>query len=314
MKKNVLFRLKKHNFILKAAALAAASVFIFSCRSVPMQAEKEDLAGLLPESSDVIIRADIKNNLELIQPVLDQFKEQVPDNFADEFIQRSDTVWAGLDIQKADDSESSLLEVKNSIAVQGDYPKGMINWGLCWDKNWKKSGDAFKYWNEKDGQMQVAVPTDKLFIASSGSIEEMVMQLYQPEPRLVFTDLPGTAKDADVFIAAYGLQPEDYGSFVPELERVPLKTIYLQLDREEDLYNISGRFEMDSEMSAFLMAAIFRTMIISAKDEAGARLFPNPREIVIKMDGSYVVLSGMRLGVETVAATEQKWLLAAGIR
>ena len=110
------------------------------------------------------------------------------------------------------------------------------------------------------------------------------------------------------------LGPEEYAAFVPQLKRLPIESIILSLKRDEDNYLISGRFYMDTEANAFLFATLFRTMIITAKDRDGNRMFENPREIEIVKDGRDVVLDGMVLSVGEAAAVEQNWLGSLGMQ
>lgn len=327
MKRNVLFHLLKRN-IIKAAVLAAASVFIFSCQSVQQQnalklSERPEPAAMLPKSSDILLKIDVRNNQEIISRVLEIFEGQIPGEILEKFIERSDTVWAGLDLTSdmnrgeiTDGNISSKAGtrpfVNSSIIVEGDFPKGLINWGLCWDRGWKKRGEQYRYWNEKEGVMQIAVPSDDLFFASAGCIDEMMNGLYLPSADAAPVEVLMDQDSADIIIATRNIKPEEYALFVAELKKIPLRGVILRLKRNDEQYAISGVFEMEDQVSAFLFAALFRTLIIAAKDEAGERLFPQPRDIKIQMDGSDVTLDGMIMDVESILRTENNWLEAAG--
>ena len=128
--RNALLRLKKHKLIQKAAVLAAASFFIFSCKSVPEKTAMESSVQLLPQGSDVIIRADMNKSRDLVEPVLNMLGGSIPEKISKEFVERTETVWAGIDF----DAEKAA----GSIVAEGDYPKGLVNLGLCWDSGWKK--------------------------------------------------------------------------------------------------------------------------------------------------------------------------------
>ena len=71
---------------------------------------------------------------------------------------------------------------------------------------------------------------------------------------------------------------------------------------------------MDSEVSSFLFSALFRTLVVTAKDPDGQRLFENPRTIKIQKDGPDVVLENMQLPVRNVTGIESEWLGSAGMK
>lgn len=325
VKKNVLSRLLKLNIekrsLTKLFVTAAVVLLAVSCRTVPQNAAMESSVSLLPEGSDVIIRADIDSNLELIEPILSLFSD-LPPKLSAEFLERTDTIWAGLDFNVGDPAFSSGSAFSSSVVALGDYPASMIEWGLFWDSGWKKdnykpipdSNMRLPYWYEKNGSNQLAFPDDRYFLASSGEIKEMIENWSSTQAMPANPGWLESERRADITIMTRNLTPEDYGIFIPQFSKVPLKSLLLSLERIDDSYLISGRFNMDSEMSAFLFATLFRTMIISTKKEDGSRLFENPRDITIKKDGSDVVLEGMILPVTNVAAVEAAWLGAAGMK
>ena len=326
--RNVLLSLRKHRInkhsILKLCLSASLLLFAVSCRTVPQNADMESSAALLPEGSDVIIRADLEKNLELIEPVLALFSN-LPPELTGEFLERTETLWAGLDFDTrapTDDSWMPSPTFNSSIVARGDFPDSIIEWGLCWDAGWKKENYKpipeenmrLPYWYEKEGVNQISVPNDNYLFASSGSIEEMIGNWSSQTQRSVSREWIESEQTADVSIMTRNLSQEDYGLFIPQFKRVPLESLILSLVRADDEYLISGRFHMDSEVSAFLFATLFRTMVISAKDENGVKLFENPRDISIKKDGSDVVLDGMLLPAANVAAVEAGWLSTAGLK
>ena len=317
VKRNALSRLKKYKPYKNAVLLIAAVLFIVSCRSLPPKAELESSVQLLPEGSDVIIRADIQNNRELIEPVLTGLSGDMPEKLSKDFLDRTATVWAGLDFD-ADGPEGNAFS--SSIAARGDYPKSFLDFGLFWDPGWKKryfipaTEDSVKmpYWNEKKGPNQLAVPADDLILASSGGIGEMLSAWADPPESAVSREWLESENTADVTIMTRNLSPEDYAKFVPELKKLPLQSMILSLVRIEDEYLISGIFHMDSAVNAFLFSTLFRALVVSAKTEDGERRFVNLKEIKIDKDGNDVILNGMKISVSEAAEIETKWIGSAG--
>ena len=310
--KNVLLLLKKHKQFLQAAVVITAGLFVLSCQSIPQRPEMESTVQLLPESSDVVIRVNVEQNRELIEPVMVALGGGVPDNLAEDFIDRTDTVWAGLDFTTDEESSTTF---KSSIVAVGDYPKGLIDWGLCWDSSWSKAESGImKYWAEDDGDNQLALPTDKYLLASSGCIDEMLGAWVERRTTPVNAYWLESEESADITVMTRNLTPEDYGMFIPELTRVPIESLVLSLTRVEDDYLISGRFQMSNAVSALLFATLFRTMIVAAKNDSGERVFEDRREIKIQNIKNDVLLEGMKLPVEAVADTELKWLFATGLQ
>ena len=286
-----------------------------SCKTVPDTSELASVSMLIPEDSDVIIKADIDANRELIEPVLALFQD-TPEKLTADFLDRTDTVWAGLDLNSGDS------RFRSSIVAEGEYPRWIIDFTLFWDPAWKK--ERFKpvpdqslvlpYWYEKEGVNQLAFPEKRYMFASSGSMEELLFRYSSDTTVSVPYEWLESERSSDITIMTRNLGPEEYAAFVPQLKRLPIESIILSLKRDEDNYLISGRFYMDSEANAFLFATLFRTMIITAKDRDGNRMFENPREIEIVKDGRDVVLDGMVLSVGEAAAVEQNWLGSLGMQ
>ncbi|MBI9106021.1 MAG: hypothetical protein JEZ04_04700 [Spirochaetales bacterium] len=315
--KNVLSRLKGRslNKLLRAAVIAALAVIFFSCAAIPEKAEMWSGAELLPEAVNIVISTRVEGNLELIQPVLEVMADSIPSEMSEDFLERTSVIWAGLELIDGSDGK-----FRNSIAAEGDYPKGLIEWGLCWNADWKKEkfnpipGGNFEmvYWDDEKSGNQIALPASDYMLASSGAMEEMLTSWAGgavPSGR----EWIDAEAASDVTIMTKGLSQEEYSRFVPELKKVPIESLILFMKRSGDDYLISGTFHMDSPGNAFLFAAIFRTLIVTAKTPEGKRQFTNLKEIKIEKNNNDVVLEGMRLPAETVAAIEREWLILAGV-
>ncbi|MDC7227459.1 MAG: hypothetical protein PQJ61_11910 [Spirochaetales bacterium] len=314
--------MKKHKTF-KLVLLAATAFLAFSCRTVPPQADMESSVSLLPEGSDVIIYADIRTNTELFEPVLEML-QGLPPKLTKEFLERTEVVWAGLDFDTRNSEDDSWMPVptfKSSIVAKGDYPASTVEWGLRFERNWKKEDynplpdmrSNVPYWYEKEGENQIVMPNDQYLMASAGEIKEMIGLWAAGTAMPADGAWINAEKSADLVILTRNLVAEDYGKFIPQFSRVPLESLLIKLNRKGADYEISGRFEMENEVSSFLFATLFRTMVIAAKTETGEKLFGNPLDISIKKDGSSVVLDGMVLPVAQVAAVEARWLGIAGM-
>lgn len=312
--KNVLSRLKERSlFISRAAVLTAAAALFFSCAAIPEKAEMPSNAGLLPESVNILISTKVENNLELIQPVLELMAESIPDNMSEDFLERTDRIWAGLEFT----DEGSF---RQSVAAEGDYPKGLIEWGLGWDSGWEKEkykplpGENYEmsYWEQLQGDNQLAFPSKDFLLASGGDIEEMLTS-WSDGAVSAGSEWVGCEAVSDVTIMTRGLSQEEYSKFIPELTKVPIESLIISLKRSGNDYLISGVFHMDSGVNAFLFATIFRTLIITAKTPEGDRQFTSPKDIRVEKDGNDVILEGMRLPALTVAEVERGWLSLAGV-
>ncbi len=302
---------------LKLSTAVLAAMLVYSCASIPEKAVMESSVQLLPSGTDVIIRADVEKNRELIEPVLAMF-EGLPENLTEEFLARTETVWAGLDFNGAADGKT----FGSSVVAFGDYPKGAIDWGLFWDSSWEKhsynplpaANANLPYWKSRKDGNQLVFPNKKYMMASAGEIEEMLDSWADGGSGNVDAAWLESESDADVTIMTRNLSPEDYAVFIPEFKKVPIESLILSMRRSEDIYTISGRFRMDSEVSSFLFSALFRTLVVTAKDPDGQRLFENPRTIKIQKDGPDVVLENMQLPVRNVTGIESEWLGSAGMK
>lgn len=320
MKSSALSRLKRFNFC-RTAVIIAAAVFAVSCQSMPERAEIRSSAELLPDSSDIIIRASVAANSEVIAPVLSVMAGNMPEEMSVEFVERTETVFAGLDFDSEAAAAGLGSSFKSSVAAEGDYPKGLVDFSLWWDSGWKKkkyrseenTSVSITYWDEKDGENQISIPSEQYLLASGGNINQMLDAWVNPAEAVINREWTESEQQADLSIMIRNLSPEDYALFVPGFERLPLESMLLSLKRIDDSYFISGRFHMENSVSAFIFTTLFRTMVVSAKDQNGERLFPDLKEIKILKENNDVVLNGMKLKVTEVVAIESKWLAAAGL-
>jgi hypothetical protein len=315
--------LKRCNITKSFGTLTGAAVFsalLFSCAGLPEKAELESSVQLLPDSSNIVISAGVDNNRELIEPVLEALGGSIPGDLAEDFLERTDRVWAGLELP----GNSGLPEEQrfvNSISARGSYPRGLIEFGLFFNSGWKKDrfkaiggiGAGLPYWRELEGNNQIAFPSNDYFLASGGKLDEMLSNWYGGGSFKADAEFLRAEKDSDVLVQTRGLSAEEYAVFVPELKRVPFNSMLLKLRRHDDSYEISGKFELDSGVNAFLISTILRALVITARDEEGKRLFTDLKQIKIAQEGSDVILEGMVLPVEVVVKTEIEWLLLAGI-
>jgi len=317
--KNVLSDLRKLNFsiIFRAASTAALCVFFFSCAGVPERAEMQSSAELLPESVNVVISTRVEGNSELIQPVLEIMADSIPSDMSEDFLARTKGLWVGLELSDGDDEAM----FRSSLAAEGDYPKGLIEWGLCWNADWGKErfnpipeeNYEIVYWDDEKSGNQIALPSNNFLLASGGAIEEMLCSWAGggvPSGR----EWIDSETSADVTIMTKGLSQEEYSRFVPELKKVPIESLIIAMKRVDDDYLISGTFHMDSAVNSFLFAAIIRTLVVTAKTPEGKRQFTNLKEIKVEKDGNDVTLDGMRLPAYRLAEIEREWLALAGVK
>ena len=312
--KNVLSLLRKHKAVLSAAA--AVTLLLFSCAGVPEQGENVTGYGMLPATSDIIISADVQGNRILIEPVLDAFASAIPGDMAEEFITRTDRIWAGIEIE----GPEGQAEFKSSIVAGGNYPRGLINWALCWDPGWQNTtyrlppDETYQlsYWASGDSDNQIAVPGDSYLLASSGRIGEMLTAWAGGGAG----GAGGSLQDLTpgVRISVKGLSPEEYAVFIPELKKAPIDSLEIFLEHSGEYYILSGEFRMDGKANAMLFTTLFRALAVAAKDLEGNRLFPKLHEIKIDRVESSIVLGGMKIPEDFAVSVENGWLEALGIR
>jgi hypothetical protein len=239
--------------------------------------------------------------------------DSIPSELSEDFLELTNMIWAGLELTDSG-------EFRSSIAAEGDYPKGLIEWGLWWNADWGK--ESFNplpegnyelvYWDDKLSENQVALPSSDYILASGGDLEEM-LESWAGGAVPSSAEWNNAEEGADITIMTRGLTQEEYSMFVPDLKKVPIESLVLSLKRVGEDYLISGTFHMDTAVNSFLFATIFRTLVITAKTPEGKRQFTDLKEIKIEKDGTDVVLKGMKLPVERIAGIEKEWLGLAGI-
>lgn len=166
-----------HKFAVISGVLLATCLFLAGCAGTPRYAVTTDPVLLLPEESELYGAVYTKDNeaalLELASLVasdeqIENIKKMLP---------YTDMVYLS--------SESATNTV--TLAIQGDFPTGMISFALTPKKGWTKvkkdiAGTPYKttlYLH--DSGVQVAFPSKELCIVSNKSVMEALEKLYSPE-------------------------------------------------------------------------------------------------------------------------------------
>ena len=309
--RSALLQLKKYNLIQIILTLSFVSVF-YSCVTVPPKADLETDMQLLPSYTDVIIKVDIQSNSEIINPLALSFLGNMSEKNINLFLEKTETVLIGLDYS----SNSEDGKSRSSIVAIGDFPKGLIGIGLDSSKEWlgknyefkNLSNKGIKYWQAQASNTQLAIPDSKTILASTGDIEQVFTAWAEKPNTPVSKEWLYSEANSDISILTRNLGPEDYGKFIPELKKVPIESLLLSLKRNNESYEISGKFYMESEASAFLFSVLFKTMILVTKDDNGEKLFPDRKLIKIKKEKKAVILEGMVLPIEEILKNQNKWL------
>ncbi len=311
--------LKKRKRFLKTGAAAAVLVLLFilsGCAGIPERAESVSNVQLLPSGAKVIIYASIEENRELIEPAMDILGSELPEDLREEFLDRTDSIWAGIvPVSSAEPENAEIIQEPGfSMVASGDYPSSTIGFSLGISPDWKQNklksdtgSSAFSYWQSKHTAQQISIPEKSLILASSGKISEMADSWSNGG------SVPGygwleAETSSDVVIQTGGMLPEEYAVFIPEFKKLPIETVQLRLKRSGDEYLISGSFYMNSEVNAFLFSVMMRASVIASKNPDGSRMFENPREIEIVKDGAAVKLKGMKLPVSVLVDTGKNWI------
>ncbi|MDC7124553.1 MAG: hypothetical protein PQJ46_03245 [Spirochaetales bacterium] len=315
--KNVLSPFRKHNKYLKAAVLLSAAIFSFSCTTVSIQDEVSSNSQLLPEESNIVIKADLEPNKELVNSVVAAIDSPSVTNIQKKFLNRTDSVWAGITLDETSEGTDSF---NGSFIFEGRYPSSIISIGMAndsWTKDYfvseSESTKRLKYWKEKEGNIQVAVPQNDLLCVSTGNIDKICYSILERDYTPVSSEWLNFERNSDIAIMVKNLEPQQFASFVPEFKKIPLESVFLSMRKIQSSYDITGIFHMENEINAALFTALFKIMVLSAKTETGEKMFKDRKAVNIEKKGKDVVVTGMLLPTETITSIVINWCNQAEI-
>lgn len=294
--------LKRNGRGLGSSSLLLLLVLLFfSCQSLPVRVPTEGYAGLLPRDAKLKASLALEESGGLFAALLSLTETAVPE----QFLQYTSRIYLALD----DLPEPGAPGMAPALIALGDFPRTALDIALWWDKAWESGESAetpFALWINRESGLCLANPDGKvLFAAYNRPVLEQMLEDYHAggnpseEPGNP-SEEPGNRmmEESAAVVAFPALDGDLRRTLMPSLDRVPVESLVIGLERYESGYRGTMVFRMDSERNASILATLLRFALLAAKDQEGERLFPEPQFIELTTAERYVTAAGLPLPEE----------------
>lgn len=255
-------------------------------------------AGMTPGQAEAALPADATAYVSFRPGRLRRSFERLVASFgvdADEIsdvLDRSERIVAAIGVDGEPNAFFALAE--------GSYPAGWVRLGLSLSRTWRRedassAGSYSRYYQERNGRSQIAVPSSRVLLFSNGRVGQMLQGLasFSAGPDTLTLD-----PNAELALRLPRVTSELRGRLPRELRSLPFESVELLIhEREHDLaaYTISGEIGFTTEQAAQVFNVIGR-LVIAALAE-GVEL----RDIAVVRTGRRIRFDGMRVTEDTLA-------------
>lgn len=219
-----------------------------------------------------------------IEALVNAFGVQA-DEIAD-ILDRSDRIVAAIGGQDRPEAFSAVAE--------GSFPSGRVRFGLSLSRSWQRleaesAGSFARYYQERGGLSQIAVPSSRVLLFSNGNVPDMLQRMagFGTGPDLISLD-----PDAELVLRLPEITRELRDRLPREIRSLPFASAELLVhSRENDdaAYTVSGDVEFTTEQAAQVFNVIGRLVIATLAEGVGIR------DISVIRTGRRIGFDGMRV-------------------
>jgi hypothetical protein len=278
--------------LLIGAVLAA--LLFGSCATAPEGVGPGEWVDLLPEGTDVIVKAEVSRTGPLAESLLALFlpgDEQAKNRNI--LAERTETIYAGIEM-------NPLGPPRLNAVALGRYPKSAVRGGLKRDPRWVRTKYTVDWWSNLDTGMELSIPEPGLILVSRGGITGMID-----------ASLKGPGEDRLIREVEEELEVSDLLAYIPDPgailaeklpldpKKFPLRSMWFTALRIEGEFRIYGVFATSDEKIARKLSAVAKLLIVGWMRTNGLLDIASLREnLKVGADGPYVRISGLYLDDE----------------
>ncbi len=269
-------------------------VFLSSCATTPPMRPFEEWFAVLPKNADVYFYFDNATVGGVVKGVLEEGK--LLDRDTEFILSKTDKIYGAISIGK--ESKKTALY---SFITLGNYPKFFMDLNLSFKGKWKKKGSTNWYWFNKEKNLELAVPSDRIIAISNGRIERVLKNLNNP---VNYSYPPGLKEDirkSDIVVFFPSVTGN--GSFKKYTRniKIPISDVWFSLKREEENYITSAVFVFGSEKHAKLFAFVFKLVLAAwLRDAKESNVGEKLRNVRVGVKNNTMFLSGLELNSATI--------------
>lgn len=284
-------RRKKGLHILFTAAVLFGLFFAAGCKSTETFVSERSLFGYLPQESSITGKIDIENNRELftriVAGLLGAEEELTP------LFDRTAAVLFAAEL-------SHNKVINTYFIIQGNFPRGITSSIISSDEKWEKNFyGTIPWWENKEEQIQIAVPARGIiFAASEGTegegIEGMLERYRDPFPPAVNREVLHEMEVSDFVLYLRDPAETLLGDFPIDLEKFPLDSMWFTMLQSQNIYHLSGAFLLGTAEEAKKMAMFTRILLVGwiRKNDLG-EMGKLKETLMVQPRGNYVRISGI---------------------
>lgn len=314
-----------------SGALLAVGLALFlavsSCATVPHLSVPSGtaLTALLPSDAFAYASIRVAANHRLVSDIIQKsgLKKSIPPTVLD----KTSRLFASAQLDAA--GKPSF-----SIVGQGSYPVGLIGFRLDLSGAWKRSATPLPWWQERNGDAQIALPSKSLLMVSNGRLPTMLSNLRNGAPETLNPTIVHAfeASDLSVYFPNVGSNTPLFGKAAA---RFPIQSFYLSIDARRATPGASEQktsqtaaiaaegsaggtspavgtavpsyhgfavFKMNSDRDARLFSVVFKLLIASSETGGAIRGFPIPLAGArLSIDGNTIRLQGISVSESELA-------------
>ncbi|MFP4510173.1 MAG: hypothetical protein ACLFNQ_08580 [Spirochaetaceae bacterium] len=207
-------------------------------------------------------------------------------------LQRSERIIAAIGV---DGEPNAFFAV-----AEGSYPAGWVRMGLSLSRSWRRenapsAGRYARYYQERNGPSQIAVPSSRVLVFSNGRVAQMLQGLgaFSSGPDVLTLD-----PTAELGVRLPRITPELRSRLPREVRSLPFETVELLIHGREDdpdAYTISGDVGFTTEQAAQVFNVVGRLVIATLAEGV------DRRDISVERTERRIRFDGMRVTDDTLA-------------
>ncbi len=300
--------------------VAAGSLLLAGCQTAPPAVNDPRVLALLPPGADAYFFLDVRNNHVLAQDFISAVSAGAARRGeSNSAVDRTRYVYG------------ALARGKLYIVGSGQYPGFLFSYAFRGNRNWNEesirvNGKKLSYWQQKDGEFQVALSRNGTLLASNGDIQSLFSREQQSAG-----EIPAVPPEV---VQEFGLQDLVFyapggegGSFLPGLASgvVGHLLVLVRGNRPSggaaqaaSSYAMSFSLTARSERDARTVSVLLRLGMVSLLSGSGSDGGQSPVELMknlhVGVKGKTVNVSGITLSSDELSSLIFQFRGASGIK
>lgn len=247
----------------------------------------------LGEEGDIVVTFDVERAREERLGLVDESL------FSSPILSRTDRASIALTPNDVDKYPLDVGEFSFKGALEGDFPRVLVNTAIRYTKGFESVGDGGIYYYE-NGRIESGVPKSGILLFSQDDWYDLYETTIKKRRLLIPDDI--ASEMASSLIALYVDKPETLMDLGFEITKTVLdkveRSVLLINKADDDSLVLSGTLIMEDEGNARTMNTILRNQLIQSIKRSGERLDVSALSHIFNYEGNVVKLDRMSVTKE----------------